>query len=138
MRFQTPLFSPTMSTAVFPVSLYEGILPKLVAVLELTQDPAGVSNPQARQKLLQAVRPPNRSQIEVYQLLFLQTNNFKNAIAQAKDFAINLPGGELLIEEQDDIIQMLETLRDRKRYASFILPFFFFLSVGSHSLLELN
>ena len=45
-----------MSTTVFPVSLYEGILPKLVAVLELTQDPAGVSNPQARQKLLQAVR----------------------------------------------------------------------------------
>ena len=37
---------------------------------------------------------------------------------QAKDFAINLPGGELLIEEQDDIIQMLETLRDHKRYAS--------------------
>ncbi|KIM45470.1 hypothetical protein M413DRAFT_430051 [Hebeloma cylindrosporum] len=85
------------SATVLPVSLYEGILPKLVAVLQLTQDPAGVSNPQARQKLLQA------------------TNNFKNAIAQAKDFAINLPGGELLIEEQDDIIQMLETLRDRKR-----------------------
>jgi len=45
-----------MSATVFPVSLYEDILPKLVAVLELTQDPAGVSNLQARQKLLQAVR----------------------------------------------------------------------------------
>ena len=35
---------PTMSTTVFPVSLlyYEGIFPKLVAVLELTQDPVGV------------------------------------------------------------------------------------------------
>jgi len=57
-------------------------------------------------------------------LLFLQTNNFKNAIAQAKEFATNLPGGELLIEEQDDIIQMLETLRDRKRYAPILSPFF--------------
>jgi hypothetical protein len=63
MHFQTPLLFPMSTTTVFPVSLYEGILPKLVAVLELTQDPAGVSNPQARQKLLQAVRPPNRSQI---------------------------------------------------------------------------
>ena len=56
----------TMSATVFPVSLYEDILPKLVAVLELTQDPAGVSNLQARQKLLQAVCPPNL--FEVYWL----------------------------------------------------------------------
>jgi len=65
-------------------------------------------------------------------LLFLQTNNFKNAIAQAKEFATNLPGGELLIEEQDDIIQMLETLRDRKRYAS--IPSFFSLSSSGFTL----
>jgi hypothetical protein len=63
--------------------------------------------------------------------MFLQTNNFKNAITQAKDFAINLPGGELLTEEQDDIIQMLETLRDRKRCAS-ILSSFFFQWVHTH------
>lgn len=44
-----------------------------------------------------------------------QTNNFKSALAQAKEFAINLPGGELCIKEQDDVIYMLETLRDRKR-----------------------
>ncbi|KAF8972511.1 hypothetical protein BDZ97DRAFT_1649490 [Flammula alnicola] len=86
-----------MSTNVFPISLYEELLPKLVAVLELTQQDAGMSNPQAKQKLLQA------------------TNNFKAAIAQAKDFAINLPGGELVIEEQDDVINMLDTLKERKR-----------------------
>jgi hypothetical protein len=36
-------------------------------------------------------------------------------MAQAKDFAINLPGGELLIEEQDAVISLLEMLKERKR-----------------------
>ncbi|KAF8908216.1 hypothetical protein CPB84DRAFT_1744381 [Gymnopilus junonius] len=84
--------------AVFPVSLYEDLLPKLVAVLQLTQqNEGGMSNPQAKQRLLQA------------------TNNFKNAMAQAREFAANLPGGELRIEEQDDVIMMLEELKERKR-----------------------
>jgi hypothetical protein len=37
-------------------------------------------------------------------------------LAQAKELVENLPGGELLIEDQDEVIQMLEALRDRKRY----------------------
>jgi hypothetical protein len=36
-----------------------------------------------------------------------------------------LPGGELLIEEQDEIIAMLERLREKKRYVSLLPPFFF-------------
>ena len=28
---------------------------------------------------------------------------------------VNLPGGELLIQEQEQLIQMLETLRNRKK-----------------------
>jgi hypothetical protein len=47
----------------------------------------------------------------------LQTNEFKGALAQAKDLVTSLPGGELLINDQDEVIRMLETLRDRKRYA---------------------
>lgn len=34
----------------------------------------------------------------------------------ARDVAGALPGGELLIEEQDEIITMLERLREKKRY----------------------
>ena len=34
----------------------------------------------------------------------------------ARDVAGALPGGELLIEEQDEIITMLERLRAKKRY----------------------
>ncbi|PPQ68477.1 hypothetical protein CVT25_008403 [Psilocybe cyanescens] len=86
-----------MATSIFPISLYEELLPKLMEVLELTQQTSGISNPQSRQKLLQA------------------TINFKNAISQAKEFAINLPGGELLIEEQDDVIKMLGMLKERKQ-----------------------
>lgn len=48
---------PTMSTTVFLVSLYEGVFPKLVAVLKLTQDP--YSTPTWSQtKILQALVLP--------------------------------------------------------------------------------
>jgi len=86
-----------MATNGLPITLYEDLLPKLVAVLELTQQTVGISTPEAKQKLLQT------------------TKDFKNAIAQAKEFAANLPGGELLIEEQDAVISLLETLKERKR-----------------------
>ena len=45
-----------MATNGLPISLYEDLLPKLVAVLELTQQTVGISTPQAKQKLLQTVR----------------------------------------------------------------------------------
>lgn len=44
-----------MNGNVFPISLYEDLLPKLVAVLELTQQPEGTPDPQAKLKLLHAV-----------------------------------------------------------------------------------
>lgn len=47
-----------------------------------------------------------------------QTNDFKASLSRAKGLANALPGGELLIEEQDEVIAMLERLRDKKRCAS--------------------
>ena len=44
-----------MATNGLPISIYEDLLPKLVAVLELTQQTVGISTPQAKQKLLQTV-----------------------------------------------------------------------------------
>ncbi|KAK0440397.1 uncharacterized protein EV420DRAFT_1279205 [Desarmillaria tabescens] len=84
------------NSSVLPTSLYEGLLAKLVRILELTQKPEGTATPQAKQALLHA------------------TNDFKNSIAQAKDLAAELPGGELRIDEQDEVIEMLTQLRDRK------------------------
>ncbi|GLB36717.1 hypothetical protein LshimejAT787_0310040 [Lyophyllum shimeji] len=86
-----------MSTNPLPSSLYESLLLKLVTVLELTQRPEGITTAQSKQALLQA------------------TNDFKNSIIQAKELAVGLPGGEMSVEEQDEVIEMLEKLRDRKR-----------------------
>ncbi|KAF8341731.1 hypothetical protein F5887DRAFT_887879 [Amanita rubescens] len=80
-----------------PTDLYQNLILKLVIVLELTQKPDGVVTPHAKQALLQA------------------TNDYKNAMLQARELASNLPGGELVIEEQEQIVQMLEQLRDRKK-----------------------
>jgi len=44
-----------MAATVFPVSLYENLLPKVVSVLELTQQTEFMTNQEAKQKLLQAV-----------------------------------------------------------------------------------
>ncbi|KAG6853307.1 hypothetical protein C0991_005316 [Blastosporella zonata] len=80
-----------------PTSLYESLLLKLVTVLELTQKAEGIVTPQAKQTLLHA------------------TNDFKIALNQAKETAATLPGGEMVVEDQDEVIAMLEKLRDRKR-----------------------
>ncbi|KAF9044742.1 hypothetical protein BDZ89DRAFT_1058840 [Hymenopellis radicata] len=78
-----------------PTSLYASLLGKLVTILEL--DPGTTATVQGRQALLQA------------------TNDFKSSLAHAKELAVNLPGGELKTSEQDDIINMLEGLKDRRR-----------------------
>ncbi|GAW02772.1 hypothetical protein LENED_004440 [Lentinula edodes] len=80
-----------------PSTVYDSLLLKLVTVLELTQKPDGISTPQAKQAVLQA------------------TNEFKTLLVTAKNLADNLPGGDLDIVDQDNVIEMLTTLRDRKR-----------------------
>ena len=40
-------------------------------------------------------------------------------MSQAREHASNLPGGELVIDEQEEVMQMLEQLRDRKKCRSF-------------------
>ncbi|KAA1468325.1 hypothetical protein DENSPDRAFT_457623 [Dentipellis sp. KUC8613] len=79
-------------------STFESLLPKLLTVLELTRrtELTGTTQ-QSKQELLQA------------------TNDFKESLSRAKEMATVLPGGELLIEEQDEIIAMLERLKEKKR-----------------------
>ncbi|KIM81750.1 hypothetical protein PILCRDRAFT_821099 [Piloderma croceum F 1598] len=86
-----------MASSILPTALFEGLLLKLVTVLELTRRPEGMATPQAKQALLQA------------------TNDFKNTLNKAKELVNLLPGGEMLVEEQDEIIDMLEKLRDHKQ-----------------------
>jgi len=44
-----------------------------------------------------------------------QTNDFKHTLAQARDYTRTLPGGDLLVEEQESIIAMLEMLKQHKK-----------------------
>jgi hypothetical protein len=80
-----------------PSSAFESLLPKLLTILQVTQRPEGTTNARNKQDLLQAIQA------------------FREAMNHARDVAGALPGGELLIEEQNEIIAMLERLRTKKR-----------------------
>ncbi|KAH9177117.1 hypothetical protein EDB89DRAFT_1845385 [Lactarius sanguifluus] len=86
------------SNETLPSSAFESLLPKLLTILQVTQRPEGTTNLRNKQDLLQAIQA------------------FREAMSHAHDVAGALPGGELLIEEQDEIIAMLERLRAKKRY----------------------
>ena len=60
---------------------------------------------------------------ELIVLLLMKINDFKDSLNRAKEITNGLPGGELLLEEQDDIIAMLEGMRDRKRYGCLVSAF---------------
>ncbi|KAH9060712.1 hypothetical protein EDB87DRAFT_1683175 [Lactarius vividus] len=85
------------SNETLPSSAFESLLPKLLTILQVTQRPEGTINVRNKQDLLQAIQA------------------FREAMNHARDVAGALPGGELLIEEQDEIIAMLERLRAKKR-----------------------
>ncbi|PCH33229.1 hypothetical protein WOLCODRAFT_147330 [Wolfiporia cocos MD-104 SS10] len=78
-------------------SVFESLLPKLLVILELTQQSENAATPQTKQAIVQA------------------TNDFRETLRQAKEVASTLPGGELSVEEQDEVIEMLEKLKERKR-----------------------
>lgn len=75
----------------------EEIVPKLIAVLEHTQVSGINLTQQTKEALLQA------------------TNDYKNVLLQARKYAATLPGGELNAEDQEELIAMLERLRDHKK-----------------------
>ncbi|KAI0651416.1 hypothetical protein C8Q79DRAFT_1004707 [Trametes meyenii] len=78
-------------------SVYESLLLRLANVVELATQDQGAFTPQARQALVRSTR------------------EFKDGLKEAQEFAAALPGGELSIEEQDEVIEMLEQLKERKR-----------------------
>ncbi|KAI0666223.1 hypothetical protein C8Q78DRAFT_984763 [Trametes maxima] len=78
-------------------SVYESLLLRLANVVELATQDQGAFTPQARQALVRTTR------------------EFKDGMKEAQEFAATLPGGELSIEEQDEVIDMLEKLKERKR-----------------------
>ncbi|KAI0662378.1 hypothetical protein C8Q70DRAFT_1051025 [Cubamyces menziesii] len=78
-------------------SLYESLILKLANVVELATQDQGAFTPQAKQALVRS------------------TKDFKESVREAHQYATTLPGGELSVEEQDEVIDMLEKLKERKR-----------------------
>ncbi|RDX43951.1 hypothetical protein OH76DRAFT_1360466 [Lentinus brumalis] len=79
-------------------SLYGSLTLKLANVVELaTQDQGTNLTPHAKQTLVRATR------------------EYKDSVKDAIGYATSLPGGELSVEEQDEVIEMLEKLKERKR-----------------------
>ncbi|OCH92706.1 hypothetical protein OBBRIDRAFT_726231 [Obba rivulosa] len=76
---------------------FETLIPKLAAVLERAQQAEDGLTPQTKQALVHA------------------TNDFKEGVRAARDAARALPGGELAVAEQDEVLAMLARLRARKR-----------------------
>ncbi|KAI0757439.1 hypothetical protein C8Q80DRAFT_1216067 [Daedaleopsis nitida] len=77
-------------------SLYESLILKLANVADLATQDQGTLTPQAKQALVRS------------------TKEFKDSLKEANDYAIALPGGELSVEEQDELVRMLEELKERK------------------------
>lgn len=99
-------------------TVYESLLPKLIAILEVTQQAAdGVPTQQVKQTLVLAVCAQRKNNLS--RSLWLQTNDFRDTLKEAKEMATTLPGGELSVKEQDEVIAMLERLKERKQYVLF-------------------
>ncbi|KZT36020.1 hypothetical protein SISSUDRAFT_989780 [Sistotremastrum suecicum HHB10207 ss-3] len=87
-----------MEANALPTDAFRRLLPALIKVVTTAQENEGPLTPQAKQALLQA------------------TNEFKDYVAFAKRLASDLPGGDLTLGEQDQVIDMLERLRDKKKW----------------------
>ncbi|KAI0697018.1 hypothetical protein BC835DRAFT_1413916 [Cytidiella melzeri] len=81
-----------------PSTVYEGLLQEVAAVLDVVNElTAAQSSTEIRRKLVQT------------------TNALKHDTLVAREGANNLQGGELSIEDQEDIIDTLEKLKARKK-----------------------
>lgn len=101
-------------------SLYESLSLKLANVIELAiQDQGSGLTPQLKQALVRSVRTTFQP-IDSVSSILLQTREFKDGLREANEYAATLPGGEMSVEEQDEVILMLEKLKERKKYA--IIP----------------
>ena len=106
----------------FPVDAFQQLVPRLIAVLQAIQnDDAQTDEPRHRLAVAAAVRSSRaKSTLDIgpfqsYLLTHLsQTEELKKAIADAKTLVDTLPGGQMLLTDQDAVIAALESLKARK------------------------
>ncbi|GJE99563.1 hypothetical protein PsYK624_158300 [Phanerochaete sordida] len=78
-------------------TLFSNLLPNIVNVLEVVTESELGTNPDLKKKLVQA------------------SNTLRDDFGRAKEAAINLEGGDISLEEQEEIAEMLKGLIARKR-----------------------
>lgn len=98
-------------------SFFESLTLKLANVLKLAAQDQGSLTPQAKQALVRSVSKISLVHVHrTLRTLAIQTKDFKDALKEANDHATSLPGGDHSMEEQDEVIEMLEKLKERKRF----------------------
>ncbi|QRV72776.1 RNA polymerase II transcription mediator complex subunit 9 [Ceratobasidium sp. AG-Ba] len=86
-----------MSATPLSQATFEALLPSIVAILQTTQ-PQPSSNAQTqRQEIAKA------------------TLALRSQLAHARDIVDALPGGEMLLEHQHEVIAMLKEMRNARR-----------------------
>ncbi|KIO26798.1 hypothetical protein M407DRAFT_243604 [Tulasnella calospora MUT 4182] len=88
------IFQPPQNS--LPISAFESLQPALIKVLKAVHDAGDSDEVQHRLAIATA------------------TNELKERIVEAKTLIDALPGGEMLIEHQDEVIKALEQLKAQK------------------------
>lgn len=98
---------------------FQSLLPSIVAILQATQPPAVPHNAAGlhaqRQEIAKAVSLlcPRFSFSQLTSKS--KTIALRGQLADARDIIDALPGGEMLLEHQQDVIAMLTQMRDARR-----------------------
>jgi hypothetical protein len=105
-----------MSSDKVPAEAFESLLPKVINILQLSQNPEGVASLEARKALLQAVSYRDSYAYGLSHASFVfKTTDLKESLGRAQELANSLPGGEVTVEEQDAVIAMLEEMQSDRR-----------------------
>jgi hypothetical protein len=101
-----------------PASVIDHLVPTLLRIYTLVHDPSGAPVTATNTKELKdAVRTDIHTLCAFYTLMThdIQTEDFKTRLSVARTLINKLPGGDLTSKEQEEIIKMLEDMRDYKR-----------------------
>ncbi|KAH7343799.1 hypothetical protein B0J17DRAFT_764957, partial [Rhizoctonia solani] len=91
---QSTIMSTNMT---FNQSTFESLLPSVVQIIQSTQPQSSTQTHQQQQDIAKA------------------TMALRTQLATARDQIDALPGGEMLLKDQQEVIQMLQEMRSQRR-----------------------
>ncbi|CAE6439204.1 unnamed protein product [Rhizoctonia solani] len=88
---------PASANPAFNQSTFESLLPSVVQIIQSTQPQSSAQTHQQQQDIAKA------------------TMALRTQLATARDQIDALPGGEMLIKDQQEVIHMLQEMRSQRR-----------------------